>query len=129
MQEQVLDTIISSLLEERALVDDPEWDSFALVASITPEVAEMTAYRYTADGPPKPTPVRATPFHLFRQLQAATTTPDGDMWEICIVKIDRDSKRGSVNFVYGDEAQLWRVTPETVQRIAEDARPQPADFL
>jgi hypothetical protein len=129
MEVEALDTIVGSLLEEPTLVDDPEWDTFAVIASIAPEVAEMTAYRYRADEAPKPTPLLNTPFTLFRQLQADTATPDGELWRICIVKIDRDSRRGAVNFVYGEDAELWRVTPDTAGRVAENARPQPVDFL
>lgn len=128
-QAEALNTIVHSLLEERSLVDDPEWDSFAVLVSITPGVAEMTAYRYTGDGPGKPTPVRDTGFQLFRDLQEATSSADGKAWEICIIKIERDSRKGAVNFVYGDEAQLWKVTPENASRIAENLRPQPADFV
>ncbi len=127
-QEEALNTIVHSLLEEQALVDDPGWDSFAVIVSITPAVSEMTAYRYAGEGPGKPTPVRATGFSLFRDLQTATTGPDGETWEVCIIKVERDTKRGSVNFVYSPEADLWRATPETAQRIAENARPRPADF-
>ena len=88
----------------------------------------MTAYRYAGDAPGKPTPLRATKLENFRDLQEATTPPDGDPWEIAIIKIDRDSGRGSVNFVYPAEADLWRVTPESAARIAEAARPTAADF-
>jgi hypothetical protein len=128
-QEEALNTIVHSLLEEQALVDDPDWDSFAVIVSITPAVSEMTSYRYSGDGPGKPTPVRATGFQLFRDLQAATAGPDGETWEVCIIKVERDTKRGSVNFVYSPEAELWQVTPESAQRVAENARPRPADFV
>ena len=127
-QEEALNTIVHSLLEEPALVEDPDWDGFALIASITPTVSDMTAYRYVGDQAGKPTPVRSTRFQLFRDLQDATTEADGTPWEICIIKIDRDSKRGAANFVYPGEADLWRVTPESAQRVAENARPRPADF-
>jgi len=128
-QEEALNNVVHSLLEERALVEDPTWDSFAVITSITPAVSDMTAFRYTDDQPAKPTPVRATKFDHFRQLQEATLRPDGTPWEVAIIKIDRDSKRFVVNFVYSDEAELWRVTPETAARIAESARPRPADFV
>jgi hypothetical protein len=128
-QTEALNTIVHSLLEERSLVDDPDWDTFAVLASVTPTVAEMNAYRYSGDEPGKPTPVRETGFQLFRDLQAATTAADGKSWEICIIKIDRDSRKGAVNFVYGDEAALWKTTPANASRIAENLRPQPADFM
>ena len=72
--------------------------------------------------------VRATKFQNFRDLQEATTPTRWYPWEIAIIKIDRDSKRGSANFVYPAEADLWRVTPESAARIAEAARPTAADF-
>jgi hypothetical protein len=128
-QEEALNNIVHSLLEERALVDDPEWDGFAVIASITPSVSDMTAFRYTGDGPGKPTPLRATKFDQFRRLQEATLQPDGTAWEVAIIKIDRDSKRFVANFVYSDEAELWRIRPDTAARIAENARPRPADFV
>jgi hypothetical protein len=128
-QEEALTRVVHSLLEEQRLVDDPDWDSLSVVASITPTVSDLTAYRYSGDEPGKPTPLRATRFELFRDLQESTTAPDGTAWEICIIKVDRDTKRGSANFVYSAEAELWRVTPESAERIAENARPRPADFI
>ena len=44
--------------------------------------------------PGKPTPVRATKFQHFRDLQEATTRTRWHPWEIAIIKIDRDSRRG-----------------------------------
>jgi hypothetical protein len=128
-QEEALSRIVHSLLEEQPLVDDPDWDSLSVVASITPTVSDLTAFRYSGEEPGTPTPLRGTRFELFRDLQESTTAPDGAAWEICIVKIDRDTKRGSANFVYSAEAELWRVTPASAERVAENARPRPADFI
>jgi hypothetical protein len=127
-QEEALSNVVHSLLEERALVEDPDWDGFTVIVSITPTVADMTAFRYTGDQPGKPTPVRGTKFDQFRELQRSTLTPDGTPWEVAIIKIDRDSKRFAANFVYGDDAELWKISPAAAQRIAENARPRPADF-
>ena len=127
-QEEALNAIVHAVLEERALVEDPDWDTFVVIASITAAVSDMAAYRYSGDGPGKPTPLMNTGFQSFRDLQAAMTPPDGEPWEIAIIKIDRDTKRGSANFVYSAEADLWRITPESASRIAEAARPTPADF-
>lgn len=123
-----MNTLVHTLLEERALVDDPDWDTFAVITSLGESVSDMSAYRYVGDGPGKPTPLVDTRFQLFRDLQEATAPPDGEPWEIAIIKIDRDSRRGAANFVYPAEADLWRVTPESIGRIAEAARPTPADF-
>ena len=128
-QEEVLSNIIESLLDEQALVDDPAWDTVAVVAAVSPSVTELSAYRYTGTDRGKPTPVRATDLTLFRDLQEATAGPNGELWKVCIVKIERDSTRGTVNFVYGeDESAIWKITPTTLERVVEDLRPQPADF-
>ena len=129
-QAEIINSIVESLLEEPALVDDPHWDSFALVASVTPEVADMSAYRYAGAGLGQPTPVRNTSLGLFRDLRAETLGPNDQPWDVCIVKIDRDTARGSVNFVYGEEeAAIWRINPANPRQLAENLRPQPADFM
>lgn len=128
-QEQALNTIVHALLEEPALVEDAEWDTFSVLAALTDEVAELTAYRYGEGRRPQPTPLTATNFDLFRELRQATAAPDGSSWEVCIIKVQRDTGKGSVNFVYHDEAPLWKLGPDTVARIAEDLRPGPADFV
>ncbi len=129
-QAEIVNSIVGSLLEEPALVDDPGWDSFALVASVTPDVAGMSGYRYTGNDAGQPTPVRNTSLSLFRELQAATLGPNDQPWNVCIVKIERDTARGTVNFVYGDEeAAIWRINPANPRQLAENLRPQPADFI
>ena len=115
-QAEIVNSIVDSLLEEQALVDDPEWDSVAVVASVTPEYADMTAYRYTGDAAGRATPLRST------------KGPNDQTWEVCIVKIERDSARGSVNFVYPDEASIWRIDPADPRRLAENLRPRAEDF-
>jgi hypothetical protein len=121
-QEVALNDIVHSLLEERILVDDPEWDTFAVLVSITPGVADMTAFRYRASGPGKPTPVRGTKFDLFRRLQAETAAPDGTTWQVCIIRIDRNTRQANAEFVYAEDAERWRVTPASRDRIAEALR-------
>src|SRR5262245_29166857 len=121
-RESTLNAIVHSLLEERVLVDDPEWDTVSVLVSITPGVADMTAFRFTASGPGKPTPVRSPRFDLFRRLQGETAAPDGMMWQVCIIRLDRDSRRAGVEFVYGDDAEQWRVTPASRERIGAALR-------
>jgi hypothetical protein len=121
-KEEALNAIIHSVLEERALVEDPEWDTFAMVVSIAPDVSEMTAFRYVGEAPGKPTPLRATRFNLFRDLQAETAAVDGSLWEVCTIRIERDRRDASVSLVYGADAERWRITPATYARIAEQLR-------
>jgi hypothetical protein len=126
---EILNTILESLLEEQVLVDDPDWDTVAVLAEVAPAVVSLTAYRYTGDGSAQPTPLRGTKLQLFKDHQAATAAPDGTRWQVCIVKVDRDSARVAVSYVYGDEAEQWTITPATFQHIAEQLRPRPEDFV
>ena len=48
-QAEIVHSIVGSLLEEQALVDDPEWDTVAVVATVTPDYSGMTAYRYAGE--------------------------------------------------------------------------------
>lgn len=125
---QTLNTILASLLEEGALVVDPNWDTFAVLASVTPGMIDVTMYRYTYDGPAKPTPMRSTELELFHDLQLATAAPDGTTWECCIVKLDRDSARGAVKYLYADEAGKWKITPLNILGLGERLRPLAGDF-
>lgn len=125
---EIMNNIVGSLLEEQALVEDPEWDSFALVAAVGPDGARLTAYRYRDDEPGQPTPIDATSPGMFRDLQQATLGPNDEPWRVCIVKIERDTARGSVNFVYGEDAEIWRINPANPQLLPENLRPRPADF-
>jgi hypothetical protein len=120
-----LNDVLHGLLEEPALVNDPDWDSVAVVANVTDESTQLNAYRYTSDGPPTPTPLNDPDrFDRFEALRDAS----GEKWQVCIVKIDRDSRKGVANFVYGDDAALWTVTPENFRQVAENLRPVSADF-
>jgi len=121
-REATLNDIVHSLLEERTLVDDPDWDTLSVMVAITPGVADMTAFRYTARAPGKPTPVRSPRFDLFRRLQADTAAPDGTTWQVCIIRLERATREASVDFVYGDDAEQWRITPASRDRIGEALR-------
>jgi len=127
-QAEIVNAIVGSLLEERALVEDPEWDSVAVVTSVTPDCVDMTAYRYAGDAAGRATPLNSPEHQLFRDLQEATRGPDEQTWEVCIVKVERDRARGSVNFVYPREAGTWRIDPTDPRRLAETLRPCNADF-
>jgi len=47
---------------------------------------------------------------------------DKDPWRACVVKLDKASGKASVIFVYED-ADSWRVTPQTAAEVAQRARP------
>jgi hypothetical protein len=43
-RDATLNDIVYSLLEERTLVDDTDWDTLSVMVAITPGVADMTAF-------------------------------------------------------------------------------------
>lgn len=108
-------------------LSDPEWETYALAAEVSDDSVAMTAYRYTKNGPPVPT---AEPENdeLFWDLRDRTRGVDGEAWDVVIVKIDRATAQIVMNFVSGAAAEMWRITPENIERLPEAMRPRPADF-
>lgn len=99
------------------------WDKYALVAWYGEGVSTLNGFRYVGDEPGQP----ATPeaFELedrIDELRAATRVEDKDPWRACVVKLDKASGKASVIFVYED-ADSWRVTPQTATEVAQRARP------
>lgn len=127
-QEETLTKIVESVLGEPSLAEDPDWDTVAVLATVSPDAVDVSTWRYSDAGRGVPTQVRQTDLQLFRELQASTAGPDGERWAVCIIKVERDTGQGSVNFVYEDDAELWAVTPATLSTLVENLRPQPADF-
>lgn len=109
------------------VLSEPEWDTYAMVAEVTDDAVKITAYRYTDDGPPKPTR-HPMVFDLFRELRDRTRGNDGEVWDVAIVKIHRDTAQLVVNFVSGDAADMWRVNPANIDSLPELLRPRAEDF-
>jgi hypothetical protein len=114
-------------LELPDLVDDPRWDTFSTVVEVTDDSVAASAFRYEAGRPPIPT---SAPRDLaaFTRLRDSMRSDGPEPWAVCIVRIHRDTARSTVNFVYPEEAPLWRITPAAYGRIAEALRPVDADF-
>ena len=118
----------------RAVVNDPElasesWDTYALIGRLTPGVEQLNAFSYRGSGRPVPASEGGdSVFDLFIELQDLTADPQGERWEVAVLRIDRDSGRFAIDYHYGEDAAAWRVDPSTFQRIAEAARPRPEDF-
>ena len=124
----IINDIVKSLLDEEVLANDPDWTTFSIMVEVTPEMVDASAYRYAAGVPGRATPISNTDLELFAELQESTKGPDDATWTTCILKIDRDSGRGAVNFVYGEDAAIWRITPDNVQHAIENLRPRAEDF-
>jgi hypothetical protein len=108
-------------------LSDPEWSTYAMVAEVSDDFVAITAYRYTEAGPPVST---AEPENddVFWDLRDRTRGTDGEAWDVVLVKIHRDTATLVMNFVSGDAADMWRVTPENMDHLPESLRPRPEDF-
>jgi len=108
-------------------LSDPEWDTFALAAEVSDISVKITAYRYAEGGPPVSTPEPDND-DLFWDLRDRTRGTDGEAWDVVIVKIDRGTANLVMNFVSGDAADMWRITPANMEHLPEALRPRPEDF-
>jgi hypothetical protein len=108
-------------------LSDPEWNTYSMVAEVSDDAVAITAYRYTESGPPVST---AEPENddLFWDLRDQTRGTDGEAWDVVLVKVQRDTATLVMNFVSGDAADMWRVTPENMAHLPESLRPRPEDF-
>jgi hypothetical protein len=123
----ILSAIVHDILELRELVDDPRWDTYSTVVEVTDYAVAASAFRYVVDRPPIPSPV-ARHLGAFTRLRDSMGSEAPQPWSVCIVKIDRDTARATVNFVSPEHAGLWRIEPATYGRVAEALRPVAADF-
>jgi len=105
----------------------PEWDTYSLLVEVSDDAVAMTAYRYTASGPPISTDMPEDD-DKFWDLRNATRGIDGQAWDVVLIKIHRDTARLVMNFVSGDAAEIWRIRPENMDHLAEAMRPRPEDF-
>lgn len=108
-------------------LSDADWSTYSMVAEVSDDFVAITAYRYTESGPPVST---AEPENddLFWDLRDRTRGTDGEAWDVVLVKVHRDTATLVMNFVSGDAADMWRVTPENMAHLPESLRPRPQDF-
>ena len=119
--------IAADILTLRDL-SDPDWDTYSMVAEVSDFSVKMTAYRYTESGPPVPTEGPQNSY-VFIQLRDHTRGINGEPWDVALVKLHRDTANLVLNFVSGEAADLWRVTPGNMAHLRESLRPRPQDFL
>ncbi len=112
----------------RLIAGDPKvaaqsWDRFALVAWYGDGVSTLNGFRYVGEEPGQPaTPGAPELEDRIDALRAATRVEGKDAWHACVVKLDKASGKASVDFAYED-ADSWRVTPQTAADVARRARP------
>lgn len=112
----------------RAVVGDAKvaaqpWDKYALVAWYGDGISTINGFRYVGEEPGQPaTPGTPGLEDRIDALRAATRIEGKDPWRACVVKLDKASGKASVVFAY-DDADSWRVTPQTAADVARRARP------
>ena len=122
--------ILNALVVEvaRLVAGDPKvaaqpWDKFALVAWYGDGMSTINGFRYVGEAPGQPATPRAPGLEdRIDALRAATRVEGKDAWRACVVKMDKASGKASVIFAYED-AESWRVTPQTAADVARRARP------
>ena len=108
-------------------LSDPDWDTYSMVAEVSEFSVKMTAFRYSESGPPVPTEGPQNSY-TFIQLRDRTRGIHGEQWDVVLAKIHRGTANLVMNFVSGEAADLWRVTPGNIAHLRESLRPRPQDF-
>ena len=123
-KDALIAAIGQSLVAGAALVGD-DWDGFALIALYDDTGRRLSGFRYQDHGPARPATPKATELGgLIDDLRVATRIADSSPWHACVLRIRRDTGRFTVEFEY-DDADRWRIGPETLAQLTEQARPQP----
>ena len=99
------------------------WDKYALVAWYGEGMSTINGFRYVGEEPGQPaTPASPDLEDRIDALRAATRVEGKDAWRACVVKLDKASGKASVVFDY-ENADSWRITPQTAADVARRARP------
>jgi len=61
---------------------------------------------------------------LFTDLRQESATDDRGPWDRCLVRLAKSQKEPDLTFLWGTEADEWRVTPRTLLLVVEKARPR-----
>ena len=100
-------------------------DGYALIADYSDAARRISGFGYR-DGQP---PVAATPRTeadtigaRLDELREATRLESEAPWTVCVIQLKRAGGRLHADFVYED-ASRWRITPDTLDAVAEQARP------
>lgn len=114
---------VASTLLHNPRVTAVAWEQYALVVRFHPHRVQLNGFAYDADGGFEPATPNGVDIH--RRLQAlreATCIPGREPWEACVVRLDRPTRKVTIEFEY-DHPELWEVTPATAAEVAARARP------
>lgn len=101
-------------------------DGYALIADYGDGTRRIAGFGYRAGE----APVAATPRNeaelvgaRLDALREATQAGGQAPWTVCVIQLKRAGGRLHADFVYED-AGRWRIAPETLDAVAERARPR-----
>jgi hypothetical protein len=109
--------------EIRALLVEPDWDTYSMVAEVSDGSVRVAAFRYTEVGPPVPTAAPGCEA-LVRELHRRTFDAHGQPWDVVLVQVRREAPDVGVTFSSGGAADEWRVRPQNLG-LAEALRRLP----
>lgn len=117
---------IGRLLAGDAVLAETQWDGFALIARYGDGVIDRRiagfAYR-DGGGFEASTPRDPALGTALDALREATRIDGKAPWQACVVTLRRASGRLHADFEYDDPAR-WDITPDTLEDVAERARPR-----
>lgn len=123
-----LHEFVGCLLDEPAIAGDATWDTLALIGTVEDGVRSMEAWRFS-EQKATPTPLRLPELSsALKVLHEHSSASDGRGWDMCILRLDRDTARTSTKFLVGDETEPWHISPDNLEAIVEALRPKESDF-
>ena len=123
MDKDALVNEIGRLIAGDSRANAQPWDAYALIARYDGNMRRINGFAYDGDGghiaaTPTPEPLGAT----LDALREATRVDDKAPWQACVVRLVRETRRLTLEFEY-DDPERWDITPQTLDEIAERARP------
>ncbi len=109
-----------------AIVSNPKvagqpWKRYALVARLDAQQSKLNGFAYDALGGYQPVTPKGIEIHdKLAALREAMCVDGKAPWGACVVRIDRDTQKITVEFEY-EHPERWDVTPKNVAEIAARA--------
>ncbi len=116
----LLSAVASAVVSAPALAGG-DWDRFAVVIRMDGPRPAASALRYYGEGPAIPTEIPA--IGPVGKLRRATRSPDGALWDVCVLRGMRTTGEVRPDYRYGAAADDVRVDASTIQTVADALRP------
>ena len=118
-KDELLLQLAGSIFHDPALADH-EWDTVSTVFVADGSSVSWYCYSYLGAAPTAVSLEGDDLYELLLDFQEATVSPNGSAWKTCLFRLDREGEV-EVDFEH-DDADRWRVTPDTLDTIHERIR-------